>query len=62
MSESGDQRSQVKRGGRDAVQPEDAREEYTAYRETDPDEPEQERAVREADLQPGSPEPPDEKE
>ncbi len=62
MSESGDQRTDVKRGSRDAAQPEDAREEYTAYRETDPDAPDEEQAVREADLQPGAPEPPDEKE
>lgn len=62
MSESADQRSHVERGDSDRVSPEDAREEYTAYRETDPDEPEKGKAVREADLQPGSPEPPGEKE
>jgi hypothetical protein len=57
MTDSPDERSHVRRGTEDG-NAEDAREEYTSYRERDPDtgDPDEE-AVREADLQPGSPDP-----
>jgi hypothetical protein len=40
---------------------EDTREEYTTYRQTDPEAPSDPEAEREAELQPGSAEPPPER-
>lgn len=60
MTDSTDQRSTGDRRDRGQDPAEDAREEYAAYRETaDAPDPNEE-ALREADLQPGSPEPPGE--
>lgn len=59
---SADERSRVDRREVGEAASEDTREEYTSYRETRPEKPEpDDEAVREADLQPGSPEEDDER-